>query len=594
MATIPHVHRMTRHALAALLGALVASGATAQSTAVGSRQPGASDVEARWAAEQVARLPLEKKVAQMFWEPIQGDYIAADDPRLSRWLSLARDHGIGGFVLYGGTPQGVAHLLNSLQEAAALPLLVSADFEGGPGQQLAGATEFPANMALAAIGSDELAYAVGRVGAKEGRAVGIHLTYSPVVDVQTRPENPGLGVRSFGADLGLLRRLSAAVVRGYQENGMLATAKHYPGRGDVELIPGTEFTVNRKPAERVIAEDLAAFEGAIQAGVAFVMSEHIAVPALSEGSDLPASMNRTLATHWLRERLGFQGVLTSDDLWYPKITKRFGAERACVLSIQAGHDALLKAADTVASIAAVTAAVRAGEISEAQIDASVRKLLYWKARLGLHRSRIVDVSRVPSQVGIREHRELLTRIADESLTLVSDRGFFPSSGKLGRVVHVSIQRKEREPAAAEVATRLAAAFSLSGDFHIGPNTDPALREKAVAAARDADTILVSLFSQRRAHVDNGALAANDRSLIAALAAARPASTIVMSYGNPYLAADAAGATAFCTGYGEGGFSGNQLVYADSLIRLLRGEIKPHGRLPVSVAPGLGIKTGVTY
>jgi beta-N-acetylhexosaminidase len=529
----------------------------------------------------------------MIWEPIQARYLAADDPERVRLVSLAREHGIGGFVVYGGTPHEVAELLNTLQAAAPLPLLISADFEGGPGQQLEGATEFPANMALGAIGSAELAYDVGRVGAQEGRAVGIHLTYSPAVDVQTNPHNPAMSVRSFGADLSRLKMLAAAYVRGYQENGMLATAKHYPGRGDVELIPGTEFTINNKPAERVVTEDLAAFEGAIKAGVAFVMSDHIAAPALAEGSDLPASVHPTLARHWLRERLGFDGVLTSDDLVYPKITKRFGAVRACVLAVQAGHDAILKPADSVAAIRGLAAAVRAGDIPEAQIDASVRRILYWKARLGLHRSRLVDLAQVTQRVGVAAHRALATRIADESLTLVKDAGFFPSTReKVGRVLHVSIQRKEHDPASAEVAGRLSAAFPIAATVAIGPNADASLRSKALVAAREADTVIVSVFSQRKIYVDNGALEAADRKLIEGLSAVRPQATIVMSYGNPYVAGDAASATAFLTGYGEGGFFGNQLVYADSFVRLLKGEIKSRGRLPVPVPPDIALGAGV--
>jgi beta-N-acetylhexosaminidase len=586
-----------RHALAASLlsiAGLLSPGRPSPATE--EPAPAARDAEASaWAAEQLSRLSLEKKVAQMIWAPIRGEYLAEDDPRLAQWLALARDHGIGGFVVYGGTPHDTAMLLNRLQRAAALPLLVSADFEGGPGQQIAGASEFPGNMALSAIGSEILAYAVGRVGAREGRAMGIHLTYSPVVDVQTRPRNPTLGVRSFGGDLGLLGRLAAAYVKGYQDHGMLATAKHYPGRGDVEIIPGTDFTVNDKPADRVVAEDLAAFEAVIKAGVAFVMSEHIAVPALTGGSDLPASVHRTLAHHWLRERLGFQGVLTSDDLWYPKVTRRFGPVRACVMAVQAGHDAILKPADAVAAIQGLAAAVRAGEIEERQIDASVRRLLQWKAKLGLHRSREVDVARLGAHVGIREHRDLVARVADESLTLVRDGGFFPATAaKVGRVVHVTIQRREHDKAPAEAAARLAAAFAGTATFHVGPTTDPSLRARAMEAARQADTVIVSLFSPRKIYVDNGALSDADRALVAALVEARPGSTVVMSYGNPYLAADAGRATAVVIGYGEGGFSGNQLVYADSLVRLLKGEMKPRGRLPVSVSPEMPIGTGVTF
>jgi beta-N-acetylhexosaminidase len=586
--------KRSRCAAAVLAVALVAGTAGWLPAAAPPSLPVGHDEAERWAAEQLARLPLQRKVAQMVWEPVQGAYLAEDDPRLARWTALARD-GIGGFVVYGGTPHDTAALLNRLQRDAALPLLISADFEGGPGQQFEGATEFPANMALAAIGSDDLAFEVGRAGAREGRAIGVHLTYSPVVDGQTRPDNPALGVRSFGGDVSRIGRLASAYIKGYQENGMLATAKHYPGRGDVAQIPATEFLLNDKPAERIAAEDLAPFKAAIDAGVAFVMSEHIQVPALTNGSDLPASVNRTLATDWLRGRLGFQGVLTTDDLWYLRVTRRFGPVRVAVLAVQAGHDAVLKPADAAATIAGLAAAVRAGEIPEAQIDDSVRRLLYWKARLGLHRSRLVDTARIPAEVGIRSHRELAARIADESLTLLRDGGFLPSTAKkTGRVVHVTIQRRERETAPAEVAARLAAALDVKATFHLGPTTDAAVRATALEAARDADTVVVSVFSPRRVYFDNGALPAPDRAFVETLATIRPKSTIVMSYGNPYAVVDLPGAVSVLTGYGEGGYHGNQLIYADSFVRLLKGEIRPRGRLPVALSPALPAGAGVTY
>jgi beta-N-acetylhexosaminidase len=556
----------------------------------------ASEQEAaRWADETLKTLSLAQKVGQLICPDIRGEYIAQDHPQFQRWLTLARDYGVGGFVVYGGTPHDTARLLNRLQEAARLPLLISADFEGGPGQQFAGASEFPANMALAAAGSDRLAYEVGRVGAREGRAIGIHLTYSPVVDVQTNPQNPALGVRSFGRDVDVLGRLAAAYIRGYQENGMAATAKHFPGRGDVELLPGTDFTINRKSADRVEREDFLAFKKAIDAGVAFVMSEHIAVPAVTDGSDLPASVNKVLATTWLRDRLGFKGVLTSDDLWYPKMVARFGAEKTCILALQAGHDVLLKPADPVKAIAAVVDAVRAGQIPEAQINASARKLLVWKARLNLHRKRTVDLEAIDSNVGIQAHRDLVQQIADESITVIVNNGFFPSSPeKLRKMVHVSIQRRDTEPAAAPVDAKLKQAFPALVTFLVGPNLDPAIRAAALKAAATADTIVVSLFSPPTSFRDNGPLREPEQAFLEALVRQKPLSTVVMSYGNPYQVLYAGKPGAFVTGYGAGGFAGNQVVYADSFVKLLRGSITPRGRIPVKISDGMPVGTGITY
>ncbi|MBP1768847.1 MAG: nagZ, partial [Candidatus Aminicenantes bacterium] len=219
------------------------------------------DEASAWARKTLAGLSLEKKIGQIVCSDISGGYIAEADPKLEQWVRLARDHGLGMFVLYGGTPRDVAHLLNRLQKEAEIPILMAADFEGGPGQQVTGASEFPANMAFSAAGSEDLVYRAASAAAVEGRAMGIHLTYTPVSDIAWRPENPAEGVRSFGGDLDLLGRMVRAYVRGYHEHGMLTTAKHFPGRGDVEAMPNQPIWswINKSAAE-VEAQEFRAFK----------------------------------------------------------------------------------------------------------------------------------------------------------------------------------------------------------------------------------------------------------------------------------------------------------------------------------------------
>lgn len=547
----------------------------------------------KWADSTLKKLSLERKIGQMITEQMRGDYIAEDNPRFQYLVKLIRDYGIGNLVLYGGTPQNTASLLNRLQKESEIPLFISSDFEGGPGQQIEGATEFPANMALSAIGSEELAYQVGKVGALEGRAVGIHITYSPVVDVQTRPENPVLSVRSFGRDLELLGRMAGAYIRGYQENGMLATAKHYPGRGDVVLIPGTEFTINHKPAKQVENEDFLAFKKAIEAGVTYVMSEHIAIPSVTDGSDLPASVEEKLASYWLREKLEFKGILTTDDMWYKKVTDRFGPVQACVMAVKAGHDAILKPADVAETIEGLVRAVRSGEISEERIDNSVRKILYWKARLNLHKNRFVDESRVALLVGIQEHKKLVEKISDQSLTLLKNDGFFPSSlSKIGKITHIIIQKKVKDPAPALVSSKLEEAFSGVESFLLRPDVSSDVYKNALVSAKKSNTVIISLFNQRNVYRDNGPLKDKDLKFINQIIAIKPESTIVMSYGNPYLVESLKNVSAFLTGYGEGGFYGNQIIYADSFIKFLKGELSPKGKLPVEVSKDYPIGSGI--
>ncbi len=349
----------------------------------------------RWAAETLAKLSLEQKIGQMICPDIAAGYITEDDPRLAGWIKQAKELGVGMFVLYGGTPRDVAHLLNRLQKEASLPILISADFEGGPGQQVLGASEFPANMGFAAAASDDLMYRLARIGGIEGRAMGIHLTYTPVVDIAVRPDNPAESVRSFGGDFERLDRMVRAYVRGYRDGGMITTAKHFPGRGDVAVIPGVaDWQQVDKPAAAYEAEESRAFKSAVDAGVSFIMTEHIAVPSVTGGSMLPASVEKKLATDWIRGKLGFKGLLTTDDLWYPHVVKRFGDNEVAVLAVEAGHDIVLKPKDPFGAATALAAAVRSGRIPQARIDEAVLKLLELKARLGLHKNRFVDEARV--------------------------------------------------------------------------------------------------------------------------------------------------------------------------------------------------------
>lgn len=550
----------------------------------------------KWADRTLAALSLEKKIGQLTCADISGGYITPADPRFEAWVKLARDYGLGMFVLYGGTPRDVAHLLNRLQQEAELPILMAADFEGGPGQQVAGASEFPANMAFAAARSDDLMYEAAKVGGIEGRAMGIHLTYSPAVDIAVRPDNPAESVRSFGGDLDLLSRMVQAYVRGYRDGGMLTTAKHFPGRGDVERMPDfPDFTYISKPASEVEAQEFRAFKAAIEAGVTFMMTEHIAVPSMTGGSRLPASVEAKLATGWIRDRLGFKGILTTDDLWYDPVIKRFGATDVAVQAMQAGHDMILKPKDVAATIERVAAAVRAGDISPSHIDQAAKKLLYWKARLNLHRSRFVDEEQVDTSVGTTEHLALVQRVADESLTLLKNDGVLPvSPARRARIVNISVQKLEADTAPAALAAELTRAFPGVQNFALRPDLDPSYYQKILPAASAADLVVLSLFVQRNRLGDAAPWRDADLALINKIIAAKPKAVVAMSYGNPHLIRKIETVPAFLVGYGEKGWFGNQTVYIDSFIRLLKGEIKPRGKLPVKVSDRFPLGTGISY
>jgi len=556
----------------------------------------ASEEAAAWTKKTLAGLSLEKKIGQIVCSDLVGGYIAEEDPRFRQWVRLARDHGLGMFVFYGGTPRDVAHLLNRLQKEAEIPLLMAADFEGGPGQQVTGASEFPANMGFSAAGSEDLVYRAASAAALEGRAMGIHLTYTPVADIAWRPDNPAEGVRSFGGDLDLLGRMVRAYVRGYHEHGMLTTAKHFPGRGDVEAMPGKPgWSWINKPAADVEALEFRAFKYAIDAGVDFVMSEHIAVPSVTDGSELPASVEKKLATGWLRDKLGFKGVLTTDDLWYDNVVQRFGTEEVAVKAFEAGHDIILKPKDPAATIAALATALRSGRLSESRIDEAALKLLTLKARLGLHKNRFVDESRVGEFVGTPDHLALVQEVADKSLTLLKNDGVFPvAPARLAKAVNINVQKFDGDPSPPALSAKLAAAFPVIQSFTLRPDMDPAYYDTAWKAVQGSDVVVLSLFVPRTRLGDAAPFREADLAFLQKVIAAKPQAVVAMAYGNPHLIRKIPSVAAYLIGYGEKGWFGNQAVYFESFSKLLKGELKPAGRLPVRVSDEYPIGSGVTY
>lgn len=549
-----------------------------------------------WAEQILSGLTLEEKIGQLICVDITADYITEDDPRFQNWARLARDYGIGGFVLYGGTPRDVAFILNRLQMEAELPLLMSADFEGGPGQQIRGASEFPANMAFAAAGSEDLMYEAASLGGIEGRAMGIHLTYTPVVDISVRPENPSESVRSFGGDLDLLGRLVKAYVKGYQNSGMLTTAKHFPGRGDIEVFPEfPDFRFINKPAEMVESQEFRAFKFAIDAGVDFVMSEHIAVPSAAEGSSLPASVEGRLVTGWLRDKLGFKGVLTTDDLWYDHVIERFGPVEVALKALEAGHDVLLKPKDPVAVLKGTVEAVTSGRIPESRIDHSVLKMLNLKARLGLHRKRLVDEERVNMLVGTAAHLAVVQEVADRSVTLLKNDGILPLKDTgVENIINISIQKYADDPSPAILSSKLSVSFPGVKNYILRSDSDPAIYKTILATAQKSDLVILSLFVQRTRQVDTAPFRENDLRFLKELFKTGPKSIVAMSYGNPFLIRKIEDVPAFLVGFAERGWYGNQEVYFDSFIKLLNGDLTPKGKLPVKVNDLYPLGFGLSY
>ena len=281
-------------------------------------------------------LPLRAKAAQLVMPWIPGTYAAADDPGFLKARAWVDSLQVGGIIASIGSPLDIAAKLNVLQAHAAIPLLVASDLEGGTAMRFNGGTAFPTNMGVAATGRELDAYEMGRITALEGRAVGIHLVFAPVADVNNNAANPIINTRSFGADPRAVADLVAAEVLGLQEHGMLATAKHFPGHGDTGTDTHISLPVIDAPWNRLDSVELVPFRAAVKSGVAAVMSAHIALPGIDSGQVRPATLTPTLLTGVLRDSLRFNGLVVTDALDMGGIVNTYGPGEAAVLALLAG------------------------------------------------------------------------------------------------------------------------------------------------------------------------------------------------------------------------------------------------------------------
>lgn len=399
-----------------ILASLLSLGSFA---AQGQNPPLASDARA-WVDSTFASMTIEEKIGQMIVPTLSAVFTNVESDTFQEVERNIKELHVGGYHAFSGDPAALGMLVDRMQGLAKIPLMLTADLEGGPGYQFANATRIPRAMALGATGSEDLAFQAGQITAQEGRAMGISVNFYPVVDVNNNPRNPIINIRSFGEDPALVSRMARAYIRGVQENGQIATAKHFPGHGDTSRDTHLELAVIDVPLERLNQVELPPFQAAIESGVGAVMSAHIYVPEFEPERGMPATLSHRILTDLLRTRLGFQGLVFTDAMNMQGVTAHFTPEDATLRTVKAGADIILAPVDAQRSFNAILGAVRSGDIPLARIEASTQRILEAKARLGLHKNRLVDMTSLDVNVGSAGHRGLARAMMEKALTLVRD------------------------------------------------------------------------------------------------------------------------------------------------------------------------------
>jgi beta-N-acetylhexosaminidase len=402
-------------------------------------------------------LTLEEKIGQMI--EVRGimRFYSADDPVFLKLVGDIRKYHLGavhltvdvdGPLLIRAQPYEAAMTVRRLQKEAhsKVPLIFSADFERGPSMRLSAMEYFPHAMAFGATHNPEYAEKFGKVIAEESRAIGVTWNFYPLADVQINPKNPVINTRSFGEDPAEVSAMVTAYIKGSHAGGMLTTVKHFPGHGDTDTDSHLQLSRVNAPMDRLNAVELPPFKAGIAAGSDAVMIAHVAFPAIEPDPNKIATTSEKVVTGLLRDQLGFKGVIVSDALEMHGLTKLYPpnngnpAGRAAVDTVKAGQDFLELPSDLDGTYNGLLQAVKSGEISRKQIDASVRRILIAKAKAGLSSAppKFVNPDTVAQEFGKPESYALAQEVAEHAITLVRDDNHMlplaPDDGKSTLIV----------------------------------------------------------------------------------------------------------------------------------------------------------------
>jgi len=569
----------------------------------------------RWIDETLETMTLDEKIGQLVLPSLRSIYTSSDSDVYDELSGLVQQQRVGGFHVFGGRqlvpdvllnnvysrtvlgrPLAAASVLNRLQAESRIPLLITADFETGVGFRMAGATNFPRAMAFGAAGDSALAFEAGRVTAIESRAIGVHVNFAPVVDVNNNPRNPVINTRSFGENPTRVGELAAAYVRGLQAGGMLATAKHFPGHGDTEVDSHLELPVIRHSRSRLEMVELLPFRHAIAAGATGVMTGHIQLPALDPRQGRPTTFSKPIVQTLLREELGFDGVIFTDSMQMRAVTEMMSPADAAGQAISAGHDVVLHSPDDAEALEGIKTAVAEGRITEAAITQSVRRILTAKARLGLHHHSHVDLDSLSLFVGTRAHQSVARQISERSMTLVKDSDNsvplpirrdesllylsmldYPSGWGLGapsRIMIPELEKRWENVTSVELSDR-----SSRSEIDLVRDT-----------ASQYDAIVAGVFVRTASFSGRMDLVSELVTLLMQLseqALRNGQPLVVIFFGNPYAATLLPELPSVLLTYDYRGLA------EETAVRALAGEIPIRGRLPVTLGMQFRVGHGLT-
>ncbi len=543
----------------------------------------------QWVDSVFATLTPDERIAQLIMVAAVSDVKrAVIDPKTSNPAfveKLIRENKIGGVVFFQGRPIPQAQVTNHFQSISKVPLLIAMDAEFGLAMRIDSTVRYPYQMTLGAIqGNNDLIYDMGAQLARQARRLGVHINFAPVADINNNPGNPVISFRSFGENKYKVAEKAVAYMKGMQENGLLTSAKHFPGHGDTGTDSHYDLPLIAHNTDRLDSLELYPFRELISNGLSGMMIAHLSIPALDNTPNLPSTLSKPIVSDLLRNKLGFQGLVYSDAMNMKGVTKFFPDGKADALGLEAGMDLLEFTEDVTKSIAEIKKSIAEGKITQAEIDFRCKKVLAAKAWVGLNHYRPIELNNLYKDLNPKE-AELSNRLLTEkALTVLKNNNNILPLRELDTLKIASVSIGVDSITTFQKTLEL---YTTVDHFTVPAKPTDAQIAELRSKLSSYNLLLVGMHLSSISPRGNYGLTDQMNTVLKELIATNKA--VVSVFGNPYALnkiENAAGAKALIMAY--------QLTpYTQDLsAQLIFGAIPALGKLPVTVNKDFQYNAGI--
>lgn len=539
----------------------------------------------RWADSVFARLTVDEKIGQLMMPRANFTNQPYDQEKLKSWV---RDYKVGGFVWFANQPYRQTSMINDLQSISTVPLMMGEDLEWGLTMRLDSTVRYPYALTLGAIRmNDDWFYRMGKQIGEQCRRAGIHINYAPVADVNNNPKNPVIGFRSFGENREEVLRKSQAYMRGMQDAGLITTAKHFPGHGDTDVDSHADLPIINHTRARLDSLELYPFKHLIERGLNGVMIAHLSIPALDPTPNQASTLSKPIVTDLLRKELGFKGLIFTDAMEMQGVAKHYPPGVAGVKALLAGNDVLETFTDVPVMFQAIKKALQSGEISQADLDDKVRRILRAKAWLGLDKYQPAALARLSEDLNQPRAEALARKMAEGSITVLrNEAGTLPIKDLMHtKVAAISVGTPAQGPANPTAFQAMLMNYLPVDTFRVDTKTPEAQLTTIKEKLAGYDLVLVSLHSPFM----RSANAWPEPSLKLAKSFTGLSNAAYLFFGNPYVLNQLPGieqSKALVVTYQE------TAVMQELAAQLVGGGIGANGQLPVTVNPNFKFGDGL--